>query len=123
MARTTIDGTVLSSQSGRATASSTTTVANGATVSGVIDTSAKVLAGVQTPAALTSTTMTFQASYDGVTYVALYDEYNNLFQLTVAVSRAYALPVNLFAPWAFVKVVAGSAEGGDRIIGLSLIAV
>lgn len=70
--------------------------------------------GVQCPASLSSTTMTFTVSdtYAG-TYVALVDSAGNAISQTVAASKAWALPAELFA-FNFAKLVGGSSEAADR---------
>jgi len=98
----------------------TVTIANGATVSG-----AAVLGGglqlvaVQCPAALTSTAMTFTGSTDGTTYVAVYAmDGAAAYSITVGVDRIVPVDIRCFAGLAYVKCVAGSAEGGARVITL-----
>lgn len=96
-------------------------VANGATTGSSVDQRPFALAGVQLPAALTSTTLKFQVSADrdkeeaARTYQDLYDETNTLVSITVAQGRSYALPAAL-APWPFFKPVLGSNEAAARTL-------
>lgn len=72
-----------------------------------------------TPSSLTSTSFTFQVSVDGSTWVNLYDVFGAQISITVAASRAFPLPLELF-DFAYARIVAGSAEGADRSISLRL---
>lgn len=97
----------------------TATIANGQTVSGAVDLGSKRLFAIVTPAALTSTAMTFQASHDGSTYNAVYDESGSQLSYTVSTSRY--IVISSPARWIgvrYLKVVGGSAEGGARSITL-----
>lgn len=89
---------------------SSMTVANGATVSTVVD-----LAGYRTRrliigSAFDGTTITFQVSSTELgTYVDLYDITNTQVSMTVAASRAYDLPGELMS-WRFIKIVCGTVQ-------------
>lgn len=100
------------------------TIASGATVSNEIELRTYMLGGIITPAALTSTALTFQVSATkGGTYVPLYDSGGNQVSITVTTSRGYAITdseADALAPWGFVKIVGGSAEGADRVLKLAL---
>ena len=98
----------------------TATIASGATTSDAISMLDSAMTGVISPAALTGTAFTFTAcnAVDG-TYVPVYDTEGNPVSITVTTSRAYGLSgseADALAPWPFVKIVSGSAEGGDRSI-------
>ena len=100
------------------------TIASGATVSDALDMGAGNdalggFAGFITPAALTGSTFTFQVSVDDITYNALYNASTQL-SIAVTTSRAYGFTADqrsTLAPWRFIKIVSGSAEGGARTIG------
>ena len=94
----------------------TVTIANGATVSNAIDLGEMAIVGIQTPAALTSTAFTFQASSDNVTYAAVYKVDGTQYTMTVSTSRYHVVPPADLAGIRWLKVVGGSAEGGDRVI-------
>lgn len=96
----------------------TATIANSATVSNAVTLDAATITGIVMPAAFTGTTLTFQVSADGSTYVALYDSTGTLESMTVAVSCGYSLNPAVFAGWPYMKVVSGSTEGGSRAITL-----
>ena len=96
------------------------TVANNGTTSDVIDINDRTIAGIITPAALTSTAITFLVSdaRDG-TYVALKDSDNAAVSLTVTTSTAYGLSgveADALSAFPFARLVCGSAEGGARTI-------
>lgn len=99
----------------RAGTNQTVTIANAGTKSTSIDLVDAITAGIVLPAAFTGTTITFETSHDDVTFQALTDKYGNAVTMTVAQGKSYTLPDEV-APWPFVKLVSGSAEGGDRTI-------
>lgn len=95
-------------------------IASGGTTSQAIGLPGLTLLGIQTPAALTGTALTFQVSHDGNTWVPLYDDAATPAEisLTVTTSRAYSLDPSKFAAWEWIKVVSGSAEAAARQIYL-----
>ena len=83
------------------------TIANGEALSSLIDMTWAAAQGLKTPAALEATTkraFKVAESQDG-TFLPLYDDANNLVEMSVelAEARAYALPDELFA-WPYVKL-------------------
>jgi hypothetical protein len=95
----------------------TVTIANGETVSTA--TSSLFLAGgiagaIITPAALTGTALSFQVSYDGVTFTPLYATGGTTISYTVAASRVIPLDPAVFGAFPYIKLVSGSAEGAAR---------
>lgn len=102
----------------------TAVIANGATASSACDLGlldgGQGLAGFVLPATFTGTAITFQVSVDDSTYQALYNG-NTQLSITVAQGRSYGLTADnraLLFGWRFVKLVSGSAEGGERSIKL-----
>jgi hypothetical protein len=91
-------------------------IANGDTVSSAAFMKNGVAGAIQLPAALTGTALTFQVSYDGVTYTALYGTDGNAVSYTVAASRVIPLNKEVFAAFPFIKLVSGSAEGAARTL-------
>jgi hypothetical protein len=75
--------------------------------------------GFATPAALTGTAVTFEVSQDGVGWIALYSASNSPVSITVATSRAYPLPAELYG-WHFFRFVSGTTETAARTILYSL---
>ena len=80
------------------------------------------LVALVTPATLTGTSFTFQASVDGSTYNNVYNE-GTQYSVTVAASRYVALDPAVFAGAQYVKVVSGSTEAAERTITLVSVSV
>lgn len=98
--------------------STTVTIASTATVSAVLTLDrGRIPLALVTPAALTGTTFTFQASADGSTYVQIYYE-STAYSVTVSTSRHIALDRRAFEGVRYVKIVSGTAEGALRTIGV-----
>ena len=97
--------------------SNTVTIANGGTTSTTLTlvNSNLIPLALVTPAALTSTTFTFQSSADDVTYSNLYYGSTQV-SITVAASRYVELPRDQFESVKYLKIVGGSAEGATRTI-------
>jgi hypothetical protein len=102
----------------------TVTISSGGTTSDAIGIGDYVLGAILTPAALTSTSLTFLAAEaQGGTYRAVYDSDGNQLTATLAASRAIALTgveADAFAPFQWVKLVMGSAEAAERTLTLAL---
>ena len=98
----------------RAAQTLTAAVAASGTTSGAFPVDGYSFGGVQCPASLTSTAMTFTVCDTlAGTYVALVDSSGNAISQTVAASKAFALPSALFS-FKYAKLVCGSAEGAAR---------
>lgn len=100
----------------------TATIANGASLSGVVDLGGRKLVAIDMPAAWTAANLTFQASCDGVTYDDLYDGAAER-TLTVAASRYQAQVISDWVGIRFLKLRSGTSgvpvnQGADRIISL-----
>lgn len=91
--------------------SKTITIANGATTSAVVPFGSYAMAGVIMPASLDGTALTFEVSADGTNFTALDDGEGAAVGLTVAASKAYALP-DALAVWAFFRLVMGTSQTG-----------
>lgn len=111
----------LSGFSGSFNPALSTIIPNTGQESGVINTGGLSLCGFFTPAALTSTAMTFEAcATANGTFVPVKDTTGAALSIVVAASGYYAVnPVN-FQGLAFLKLKSGTAEGADRIITCSL---
>lgn len=96
------------------------TVASGATVSGALDLGELAVVGIVTPAAITSTAMTFQASADGVTYNQVTTRDGTVYSVTISASKHIVIPPADLCGIRYLKVVGGSAEGADRNITVLL---
>ena len=96
----------------------TVVIANGATVSSVLTLNgSRILLGFTTPAAITSTAITFQGSFDNTNFFPLYDE-STSYSITTSTSRFHALKRQVFDGVRYVKLVGGSAEGASRTISV-----
>jgi hypothetical protein len=94
------------------------TVANGGTTSNAFDARGHAITGVELPAALTSTALTFEVARAlAGAYKALEDDAGNPVAMVVAADKVVA-PASEDAPalfgLPFVKLVLGSAEGAER---------
>lgn len=103
----------------------TATIANGASLSGAIDLGSTRLAGIQMPAAWTAAALTFQASFDGVTYADVYSTGGTELSYTVAASRFIPLSITDWGGVRYLKVRSGTTgtpvnQGGARTIQLTL---
>lgn len=90
-------------------------IANGGTSSDPINLGDFYLCGLYTPSALTSTSLGFQASDDGITYSTMYDSTGTAISATVSTSRFVVLNPSTFAGVRFLKLTC-SAEGAARTI-------
>ena len=101
----------------------TVTIANGASTSTAVTLPAnKRLLGFQTPAALTSTAITFeQSSDDGVTYTPV-RAVGGASAYSVTVAASYYVPVSgeVFDGVRVVRLIGGTSEGGARTIRVLL---
>ena len=97
----------------------TVTIANGGTVSTTLSLigSPRQPLAIITPAALTGTTFTFQASADDVTYAPLYFE-GTAVSIAVSTSRFISLDRNEFEGVKYLRIVSGSTEAAARTIGV-----
>lgn len=92
----------------------TAAVAASGTTSGAFPVDGYSFGGVQCPGTLTSTALTYTVSDTlAGTYVALTDSTGATISQTVAASKAFALPPELFA-FKYAKLVCGSSEGTAR---------
>lgn len=97
----------------------TVTIANGATASDAVDIAEYTLTGIEFPAALTGTGLTFQVSQDNSTFV---DVHNTTItkqnSKLVLVGTTYNALEGLGR---YLKVVSSGAEGAARTIKLYLV--
>lgn len=99
--------------------SDTVTIASsGTTSTSLLMERNRVPLAIVTPAALTGTTIKFQASVDdGATFVPLYNE-GTEYSVTVNTSRFVALNPNVFQGVVLLRLVSGSSEAASRVIGI-----
>ncbi len=100
----------------------TVTVANGATDSSAFQLGDRAMLAVRTPGALTSVAISFKvADTESGTYTVLKRADGTTVAITVAASQTVAVTgeaADALAPCVWVKLVCGSAEGGDRVLTL-----
>lgn len=88
----------------------TATIASGASLSGAVDLgSGGRAARIAMPAAWTTANLTFQASYDGITYNNLYDKDGVEYTAQAAASRSILLPVADWYGIRYLKVRSGTS--------------
>lgn len=102
----------------------TATIANGASLSDAVDLNTGALFGIVMPSDWTAASLTFQVTFDGTTFVNLYDTAGNEITWTAAVSQYLqdAAPAKWFGVRA-VKVRSGTSgtpvnQGGARSLTL-----
>lgn len=94
-----------------------TTIANSTTTSGEIDLGGTQLVGIQLPATMTGTAMTFTAALvSGGTYQAVQDGTGSAISKTISGGKYIGIDPTLFRGVRFIKLVSGSSEGADRAI-------
>lgn len=103
----------------------TVTIASGESLSGVIELRGCSLSKIIMPSTWTAANITFQISCDGTTYADLYDENGNEITLSVAASRAYKLPIDLWCDVRWLKIRSGTGavpvnQAADRILTLNM---
>jgi hypothetical protein len=98
----------------------TVTIATSGTVSTAVDLYGYSLLGIITPAAMTGTALTVQASHDGSTFNVMYDTDGSALSITSAASRFIALAPQDFASVRHLKLVSGSTEAAERTITLAI---
>lgn len=101
----------------------TVTILSGASLSDALDLLGLVPLGIQMGAAWTPAALTFQGSYDGVTYANVYDNTGTEVSVTVAASRYVTLPPTLLPGVRYIKVRSGTAgtpvaQAADRALRL-----
>jgi hypothetical protein len=104
----------------------TATIANGASLSGVVDLRNARLAGIVMPASWTAANLTFQTSPDGVAYNDRYDRFGVEYVVTAAAARSIQVPLDDFLSVRYLKVRSGTAgaavaQGGARDVTLVLV--
>lgn len=84
---------------------------NGSATSPAIDLSGLTLVGIETPASISGTSMTFTGANSlGGTYTAIKDKAGSDYTLTITSSKRYILPPADTAGWEFIKLVSSTSE-------------
>jgi len=100
-------------------------IANGASLSAGLNLGGRILTGVFMPSAWTAASLTFQASYDNVTFVDMYSLDGA--ELSVVAGASLYLPINYqnFMGVNFIKIRSGASaaavnQGAARTLQLML---
>lgn len=100
---------------------STATIAASGTTSDTVDCTRNSLVAIITPSALTGTSLTFTASIDGSTFVAVREVGGaSAYTVTMAASQYIPLDPRVFAGMQHVRLVSGSTEASARSISCVL---
>lgn len=96
-------------------------IANGQSLSNIIDFGLARPFAIQMPAAWTAANLTFQASIDGVTFADLYDDAGVEVLLTATASHVIIMPPSKFIGLRWLKVRSGTAgvavaQGAERVL-------
>lgn len=75
------------------------------------DTRGGVLVGIVTPANFAGTSITFEASLDGSTYVPVRDEFGGLYTIAAGASRYTAVRYVTLMGARYIKIVSNVAQG------------
>lgn len=93
----------------------TVTIANNEQASSAIDCRKQQLVGFYTPASMTGTAFSLQASHDGTNFFTVLDE-GDAYSKTMASSRYISVKPQLTAGMHYVKIVSGTAESGAKTL-------
>ncbi|MBW7970964.1 hypothetical protein [Bradyrhizobium sp. BR 10289] len=85
------------------------TIASGQSLSGSVDLGRQRAVRVIIPATWTAANLTFQVSYDNVTFSNLYDSSGNEYTVQAGASRSIILPVADFIGIRYLKVRSGTS--------------
>ncbi len=97
------------------------TLLSGGTKTPAINLNGFTLCGIFLPATFTGTTLTFEASIDGVTFVAVKSTTSgSALSYTVAQNTFAAIDPKDFQGIRYLKIVSGSTEGADRVLTLAV---
>ena len=94
-------------------------IAASGTTSAAVELGRQRIVALQTPAALTGTTITFTAclTADG-TFLPVYDDAGTAYSVTVSTSRHIYVDERKLWAAPFIKLVSGSSEAAERTITL-----
>jgi len=105
----------------------TATIANAASLSGVVDCGSARLALIVMPASWTAADLTFQESVDGSTFVDKYDSVGVEYTVVCGgASRSLTINLSDFIGARYLKIRSGTsavpvAQGGSRVLTLVLV--
>lgn len=102
------------------------TIASGASLSGAVSVGSSALTGISIPSSWTAANLTFQGSFDGVTYFDLYDDSGIERQVIAAASRHVTVDPTKFIGLTYIKVRSGTAaaaviQAAARVLNLVVV--
>lgn len=102
------------------------TIANGASLSDVLDLRGRWFVGIEMPSVWTAANITFQGSTDGVTFVDLYTPTGSERSVTAAASRYIVLSPQDYGGLNYVKLRSGTSatpvnQAAERTIYVSVL--
>ena len=93
------------------------TIASGQTKTDAINMSNFALMGVEVPATMTGTSLTFEAGSDAASTVPVRDVDGADFSVTLGSGAGvHTVNANDFASFKYIKIVSGSSEGAERTL-------
>lgn len=101
----------------------TTTIANGASLSGIVDLGSNDLVGIIMPSAWTAANLTFQFSIDGTNFYDAYSATAELSSTAAAASRMISINAANYDMGRYIKIRSGTSatpvnQAADRILTL-----
>jgi hypothetical protein len=101
----------------------TTTIANGASLSGTVDLGSNDLVGIIMPSAWTAASLTFQFSIDGTNFYDAYSATAELSSTAAAASRMISINAANYDMGRYIKIRSGTSatpvnQAADRILTL-----
>jgi len=101
----------------------TTTIANGASLSGIVDLGSNDLVGIIMPSAWTAASLTFQFSIDGTNFYDAYSATAELSSTAAAASRMISINAANYDMGRYIKIRSGTSatpvnQAADRILTL-----
>lgn len=100
----------------------TATIADGASLSGVVNLGGKLLCSIAMPSGWTAADLTFQGSHDDATYRNIYNDDDTEYTVQAAADRHIILDPAKFAGVQYIKIRSGTSgasvnqSGGDNLI-------
>lgn len=101
------------------------TIGSGESITSAINLAGRILCGVYVPAGWTAASLTFQGSYDGTTFMDVYDSSGTEEAASASASRYVAINHINFLGLRFLKVRSGTSaspinQGAERTLVLEL---
>lgn len=91
------------------------TISNGASLSAAVDLGVYRLVGISIPATFEPTTLTFQSSYDNVTWMNVYDSYGTEKSVSAGTSRRVILSPGDFYGVRYIRIRGGTSASPTTV--------